>query len=118
PRAAHAARGHGRVGRGRARRARHPRLDDRNGAAARARRGPDPVNGGHDLGGMMGFGPVASEPDEATFHADWERRAFGLAMAMQTTGAFTLDAARHARERLHPVEYLGATYYEMWTTAL
>jgi nitrile hydratase subunit beta len=76
------------------------------------------MNGGQDLGGMMGFGAVDREPDEPYFHADWERRAFGITMAILVTGAFTLDTTRHARERLHPVDYLGSTYYEMWTKAL
>ena len=34
------------------------------------------MNGGHDLGGMHGLGPIAPERDEPVFHADWERRAF------------------------------------------
>ena len=48
--------------------------DDRHRAAARAGR----MNGPQDLGGQMGFGPVAPEPDEPVFHADWERRAMAL----------------------------------------
>jgi len=76
------------------------------------------VNGGQHLGGLTGFGPLNPIPHEPRFHADWERRAFGITMAMQVTGAFTLDTARHSRERLHPVDYLGSTYYEMWTKAL
>jgi nitrile hydratase subunit beta len=76
------------------------------------------VNGAHDLGGMMGFGRVEPDPRGPCFHAEWERRAFGLAMAMQTTRAFTLDAARHARERLHPAVYLASSYYEIWARAL
>ena len=31
-----------------------------------------PVNGVHDMGGMIGFGPVAPEPNEPPFHAEWE----------------------------------------------
>jgi nitrile hydratase len=34
------------------------------------------MNGPHDLGGQMGFGPVAPESNEPYFHADWERRAW------------------------------------------
>jgi nitrile hydratase len=73
------------------------------------------VNGGQDLGGLMGFGPVAPEPDEPLFHALWERRAFGLTLAMGATGAWNLDTSRHARESLSPVEYLSSSYYEIWT---
>ena len=38
------------------------------------------MNGGHDLGGMHGFGPINPEPEaeEPVFHAEWERRVFGL----------------------------------------
>jgi hypothetical protein len=39
------------------------------------------MNGPHDLGGQMGFGPVAPETDEPKFHADWERRALGITLA-------------------------------------
>ena len=43
------------------------------------------MNGPQDLGGQMGFGPVAPEKDEPIFHAEWERRALGLTIA---AGAF------------------------------
>jgi nitrile hydratase beta subunit len=66
------------------------------------------------MGGQMGFGPVDLEPNEPPFHADWERRAFGVALAMGATGAWTLDASRHARESLPPAEYLSSSYYEIW----
>ena len=46
------------------------------------------MNGGQDLGGMMGFGPVLPEPDEAPFHTEWERRAFGLTLAMGAARAW------------------------------
>lgn len=76
------------------------------------------MNGGQDLGGMHGFGAVAPEPDEPLFHAAWERRAFGLTLAMGATGSWSLDASRHARESLPPAEYLAASYYEIWTKGL
>jgi nitrile hydratase subunit beta len=73
------------------------------------------MNGGQDLGGMMGFGRIGFEPDEPWFHAPWERRAFGVTLAMGATGAWTLDMSRHARESLPPAEYLSSSYYEIWT---
>lgn len=73
------------------------------------------MNGGQDLGGMMGFGPVAPERGEPLFHAEWERRAFGLTLAMGATGAWNIDTSRHARESLHPADYLSSSYYEIWT---
>ena len=76
------------------------------------------VNGGHDLGGMHGFGPVAPEPDEPVFHHEWERRAFALTLACGFLGRWNLDMSRHARERMPPPRYLGASYYEIWLEGL
>jgi nitrile hydratase len=76
------------------------------------------MNGPHDLGGQHGFGPIAPEPDEPTFHAAWERRAFALTLAMGGTGAWNLDMSRHARERIPPAEYLASSYYEIWLKGL
>lgn len=72
------------------------------------------MNGAQDLGGMMGFGPVALETDELRFHAEWERRAFALTLAMGATGAWNLDESRHARESLDPALYLSSSYYRIW----
>lgn len=76
------------------------------------------MNGAHDMGGMMGFGPVTEEADEPTFHADWERRAFGLTMAAMATGAWNVDMGRRARESLPPAIYLSSSYFEIWTRGL
>jgi hypothetical protein len=72
------------------------------------------VNGAQDMGGQMGFGPVEAEADEPSFHADWEKRAFGLTIAMGAAGAWNLDMSRYARESLPPAEYLASSYYEIW----
>lgn len=66
----------------------------------------------------MGFGPVEPETDEPWFHADWERRAFGLTLAMGASGAWNLDMSRFARESLHPADYLASSYYEIWLKGL
>ena len=76
------------------------------------------MNGVHDMGGQHGFGPVEPEADEPVFHADWERTAFALTLAMGATGTWNLDAARFARERTPPAQYLASTYYEIWFAAL
>jgi nitrile hydratase subunit beta len=76
------------------------------------------VNGVHDMGGAHGFGPVEPEPDEPVFHADWERRAFALTIAMGATGEWNLDASRFAREDRPPADYLARTYYEIWLGGL
>ena len=76
------------------------------------------MNGGQDLGGMMGFGPINPEQDEPWFHAAWERRAFALTLAMGATGAWNLDQSRHARESVSPAEYLTSSYYQIWLTGI
>ena len=76
------------------------------------------MNGAQDLGGQHGFGPVIREDNEPWFHAEWERRAFALTLAMGATGTWTLDASRHARETLPPAQYLSSSYYEIWFAAL
>jgi nitrile hydratase beta subunit len=76
------------------------------------------MNGAQDLGGMMGFGPVAQEPEGRLFHAEWERQAMGLTIAMGATGSWTIDASRYARESLEPADYLSSSYYEIWTKGL
>ncbi|HLJ93744.1 MAG TPA: nitrile hydratase subunit beta [Gemmataceae bacterium] len=78
------------------------------------------MNGAHDLGGMHGFGPINAEPEaqEPVFHADWERRVFGLALAARALGKWNGDMFRFARERQHPADYLRHTYYESWLAGL
>lgn len=70
------------------------------------------MNGPHDMGGFDRFGPLNPEPDEPVFHSEWERRAFALNLAMGMTGAWNIDAARHARECLPPLQYWSSSYYE------
>src|SRR5262245_30623868 len=78
------------------------------------------MNGGHDIGGMHGFGPINPEPeaDESVFHAEWEKRVFGLRLAAGALGKFNIDMGRYARERQHPAEYLRHTYFENWLAGL
>jgi nitrile hydratase len=76
------------------------------------------VNGVHDMGGMHGFGAVVREGHEPVFHTEWERRAFALTLAMGAWKRWNLDTSRFARERMPPVEYLAASYYERWLWGL
>lgn len=76
------------------------------------------MNGAHDMGGAMGFGPVVPEADEPAFHAEWERRAFAATIAMGFTGQWNIDMSRSAREDVPPGQYLGSSYYEVWFNAL
>jgi nitrile hydratase len=76
------------------------------------------MNGIHDLGGMHGIGAIAPEKDEPVFHADWERRMFGLFIAVFAGGHYNVDEFRHAIERMPPAEYLTSSYYEHWLHSL
>ena len=78
------------------------------------------MNGAHDLGGMHGLGPINPEPEaeEPVFHADWERRVFGLTLAAGFLGKWNIDMSRFSRERQHPIDYLRHTYYENWLAGL
>jgi nitrile hydratase len=76
------------------------------------------MNGAQDLGGMHGFGPVVTEPNEPVFHSDWERRAFALTLAMAMPGQWNIDMSRYARENRPPAEYLAMSYYQVWFAAL
>ncbi len=76
------------------------------------------MNGAQDLGGMMGFGPIAPEPDEPVFHHEWERRALAVTLAAAACGQWNIDASRHARETLPPADYLAKSYYDIWASGL
>lgn len=70
------------------------------------------MNGPHDMGGFDRFGPIDPEQDEPVFHSAWERRAFAVNLAAGMTGSWNIDEARHARERLDPMQYWSSSYYE------
>ncbi len=76
------------------------------------------MNGAHDMGGMDGFGPVDIEKDEPIFHAEWERRAMALTVAMGFQGIWNIDKSRFARENRDPLGYLADSYYERWLHGL
>lgn len=76
------------------------------------------MNGGQDLGGTHGHGPVKPEPNEPVFHDEWEKRAFALTLAMGMPGSWNNDMTRFARENRSPAEYLSMSYYEIWFAGL
>ncbi|GIT54541.1 MAG: nitrile hydratase [Pseudomonadota bacterium] len=78
------------------------------------------MNGGHDLGGMHGLGPIApeAEKDEPVFHSTWEKRVFALNLAAAFLRTWNLDESRYARERQHPADYIRNSYYENWLNGL
>ena len=67
---------------------------------------------------MDGFGAVVREPDEPVFHEPWEKRVFGMLLALGAQRIYTFDEMRHAIERMNPAHYLGSTYYEHWLAGL
>jgi nitrile hydratase len=76
------------------------------------------MNGAADMGGMHGFGPVKPEANEPVFHAGWEKKAFGLNMAIGVGDVWNLDAFRFERESIPPPQYLNASYYGLWVVTL
>ncbi|MBL4571707.1 MAG: nitrile hydratase subunit beta [Gammaproteobacteria bacterium] len=78
------------------------------------------MKGGHDLGGQTGMGPILPEPElqEPVFHAQWERRVFGLTLAMGMLGKWNIDESRYARECQDPLTYIQNSYYENWLEGL
>ena len=60
------------------------------------------MDGAHDMGGAAWSDPVKPEPNEPVFHAEWERRAFAITLAMAMPGGWNIDMARFAREDRPP----------------
>lgn len=76
------------------------------------------MDGAHDMGGVASSGPVRPEPNEPVFHAEWERRAFAVTMAMAMPGGWNIDMSRFARENRSPQDYLSKSYYQIWFAGL
>jgi len=75
------------------------------------------MNGIHDIGGRHGLGVVMPEADEPSFHAAWEGRMHGIAVACQVSGINNSPEHRSAIEQLPYVTYLHNSYYENWVDA-
>jgi len=76
------------------------------------------MDGIHDMGGMDGFGKVEVEQNEPPFHEKWEGRVMAMQRAMGYAGAWHIDHARYAQERIPPRIYLTASYYQKWALAM
>jgi nitrile hydratase len=72
----------------------------------------------NDVGGMQGFGALDTTDDTEPFHADWEARVVGLFNALRAQGVFSTNEFRDAIESMPAKEYLAASYYERWFTAI
>jgi len=76
------------------------------------------MDGMHDLGGKQGFGTVRYTINAPAFHAPWEVRANALYSLAVKLGWFNMDEYRHAIERMAPLHYMTASYYERSLTSL
>ena len=73
------------------------------------------MDGMHDLGGKQGFGKVnyPAVPHEET----WEPLVRALSGVALRKKIYNLDEYRHAIERMAPLHYFSASYYERVLTA-
>jgi nitrile hydratase beta subunit len=69
-----------------------------------------------DLGGKGHHGPVIPEPEGELFHAEWERMALAITLAMGATGTWNIDESRSVRETQS--NYDSLTYYQLWIQGL
>jgi len=69
-----------------------------------------------DLGGKGIHGPVIPEPEGELFHAEWERMALAITLAMGATGTWNIDESRSVRETQS--NYDSLTYYQLWIQSL
>lgn len=72
------------------------------------------MNGVHDMGGMDGFGKVAPDPHEVSFHDEWQAHSFALNRIMGSAGEWNIDVGRYWIETLPPAVYLSSSYYKKW----
>ncbi|MFT4584644.1 MAG: hypothetical protein ACI915_004989 [Gammaproteobacteria bacterium] len=75
------------------------------------------MNGIHDLGGKHGVGELEIEKNEPVFHAEWEKKVFGIFFGLAPHGFFNLDEFRHSIERMGAAQYLNTSYYDHWLTS-
>ena len=76
------------------------------------------MNGGQDLGGMMGLGPIEGIGETGVFHERWESRVLAINVAIGAAGCWNIDMSRFAREAIPPAEYMTSKYYVIWLKAL
>jgi len=72
------------------------------------------MNSIHDIGGLDGVGPLPLEENEPPFHENWERRMFGVKVALAIEGVYNIDETRWAMERIPALRWLQSSYYEQW----
>jgi nitrile hydratase len=72
------------------------------------------MDGVHDLGGRVGFGPIDVGEPEVLFHHAWEERTLAVIRSMTRPVPWSIDWFRHVRELIEPVDYLSRPYYDQW----
>jgi nitrile hydratase len=75
------------------------------------------MNSIHDVGGRHGTGAIITEENEPPFHAEWEGRMHGIAVACQIAGINTTPEQRATIENMPHWMYLATSYYEKWLYA-
>ena len=72
------------------------------------------MNGAHDMGGMHGIGSDRDRSERSAVPCGMGAEGFAITLALGFHGRWNIDAARHARENRHPVDYLSSSYFELW----
>ncbi len=72
------------------------------------------MDGIHDLGGRVGFGPIDVNEPEEQFHHAWEARTLAIIRAVTRPVPWSIDWFRQVREMIEPVDYLTRPYYDQW----
>lgn len=77
------------------------------------------MDGVHELAGVdSNFGPIPIDPNEPLFFDEWERRVFGVTLAVAYAGLLNFDEFRFGIERMPAWQYFAARYYEKWAATL
>mgnify|MGYP002700353999 CR=1 FL=1 len=71
------------------------------------------MDGIHDLGGKLGYGPVDVNEPEEPFHAEYEGRMWAISRSSRAPGV-NIDWWRHVRENIAPKDYLNRSYFDSW----
>ncbi len=71
------------------------------------------MDGIHDLGGKLGYGPVDVNEPEAPFHDDFEGRMWAISRIAKAPD-INIDWWRHVRELIQEGDYLNRPYFDSW----
>ena len=75
------------------------------------------MDGIHDVGGKLGFGPIQTTRDEPPFKEPWEGRMLGIVRGLARPKDWNSDKFRHTRELDSPINYLTMPYFDQWYQA-